>query len=116
MIWPFNRTKPTPILVIPVYRETSEFTVSEWRTIPDMVKRAKAVLGNADTKAMLDACKNSRLGLYAIDGMPDISVRAIVQAQAEGYASAIADFQLLGVFKEPKQQISETWEPPELNQ
>lgn len=97
-----------------IYRESSTLTVAQWRTVPDMVKRAQAVLGLPDMKAMLDACKNSRVGLYALDGMPDITVRAIAQAQCEGYAAALNDIYLLGQFKRPDEQLRETFEPLEI--
>ncbi len=102
-----------PMRIVVIHRDQSRLTIGEWRSQPEMVKKAMDMLANPDLRAMIDVlvtCSPAN-DVYPLDVTLD--VRAVIHARCEGYAMALSNLESLGIWNEPKVEISETFEPPE---
>lgn len=107
----YRRPRPQKIEI--VRRDPTRITLPEWRSQPELIKRARAALDSPDVRSMLDVMANSTPAHNMARLDLPMETRAVLQAQTEGYMAALHDFELLGVFVPPEKHLEATFAPPE---
>lgn len=93
-------------------RDVLRIDIVDWRTTPDLVSSARAILSNPVFLQMMDAVRNSHPHHLRFGDMPP-QERINHQCRIEGYNQAIEDIFSLGVIDEAREELQPTFEEEE---
>lgn len=95
-----------------IQRDPCRLTLKEWRSVPELVLRARKYLADPNFRIMLDVLTTedpSNLSYMRIS----LEERAVIQARCEGYRMAISTLEAMGRPLEVEEALESTFEPEE---
>jgi hypothetical protein len=104
---------PKQIKVKVLTRDPLRVRLSEWRADKALVSRALALQNDPSFRLMLDVLQNEHPGNIVLPPNVSLDVRAIYQAQAEGYTICLANLRALAKYDALREPLEATFEPEE---
>src|SRR5678815_2579098 len=99
-----------------VQRDPCRLRLHEWRSSPDLAIQARKLLSDPIMRTMLDVVDTEHPANMVLSDSTTIENRAVWQSRCEGYTMALANFESMGIYQKPKQELEATFEPPETEQ
>lgn len=112
----FKRLFPRSKAAVPVSilrRDIMRVSVMEWRSSPDLVAAARAVLANPVFRQMLDVAYASAPGRGVLPDNATPELRQHWQSKGEGYVIALATLESMQEPIETTEPLEATFEPEE---
>lgn len=103
--------KRPPVKFIVIHRDVCRLTIDQWKTNKEYVLLAQKTLAEPNVRLLLDVLRNSSPANEVLMER-DLGVRAIKQAQIEGYMMALNNLESLGVFEQPRPEIESEFVDP----
>jgi hypothetical protein len=85
----------------------------EWRSTPQLVQDAVALLARREMVLMLDVLKNEHLSYSVMHPQATTEQRAAQQARCEGYSMCLANMEALAIGYNLPETINSTFETEE---
>lgn len=105
----FKKRSEIKFVVIP--RDVCRLTIDEWKTNKDYVTLAQKTLADTNVRLILDVLRNSSPANEVMMER-DLGVRAVKQAQIEGYMMALNNLESLAVFEQPRPELESEFVDP----
>src|SRR5689334_11385532 len=105
----FFRPKPRQVRVEVIKRDPLRLSMDEFRSDPELLKKAQAALRDPTIRQMLDCIHLNHIGRWQFPRSMEGELRTRFADMAVGYTMAMNDFESLGVAIPVQQEVPITY-------